>query len=477
MIPKLYPRMDAVGLAELVRKKEVSAAELVEAAIARIEEVNPHVNAVVHKAYDYARRLASAPLPAGKLAGVPFLLKDLAIEWQGLPVTNGSRFFGNDVAASSWILADRMKQAGLIPLGKTNVPEMGGCTSTEPRFYGPTLNPWNDKLVAGGSSGGSASAVASGMVPMADASDGGGSIRIPAALNGLVGLKPSRGRITHGPMMVDFWYGAAVFLCVSRTVRDTAAYLDAVGGSLPGEPYGLDMPASSYSSLLGAPVQPLRIGFVTKEPDGTPLAGEIKAGVLNAAKACERLGHRVEEFDFKFDVGRMNALFPRITATLNAGFLDAVASARGVTLSEKDLEPPTWASYQAGRSLTAIDHANDVEGMRALARDMVRAQAGLDVLITPTLPDLPHPLGWFRAVDQDKAEFSRRLLRDIVFTAPFNLTGQPALSLPLHMAGPDVPVGVHFAAKLGDEATLIALAGQLEQAQPWKDRLPAKFFD
>lgn len=476
MIANLYPRTDAVGLAELVRKKEVSASELVEAAIARIEEINPRLNAVVLKRYEYARRLASEPLPRGPLSGVPFLLKDLSLEWEGFPVTNGGRLFRNDVAASSWVLADRMKQAGLIPLGKTNVPEMGGCTSTEPLLYGPTRNPWNERIVAGGSSGGSGSAVASGMVPLADASDGGGSIRIPASLNGLVGLKPSRGRITLGPQVVDFWYGAAVFLCLSRSVRDTAAYLDAVGGSSPGEPYALDMPTRSYSSLVGAPVQPLKIGFVTKEPDGKPLEGDIKDAVLSAAKSCEGLGHRVTEFDFRYDVERMNTLFPRITATLTTAFLELICRLKGMTLTEQDVESTTWNIFQLGRSLTATDHANDVEGMRALALAMVRAQAGVDVLITPTLPDLPHPLGWFRAVAGDLKLHAARVLRDVVFTAPFNLTGQPAISLPLHMSGTGLPVGVQFAARLGDEATLIALASQLEQAQPWKDRMPSRFF-
>lgn len=474
MIAQDYQRLDAVGLAELIRNREISAAEAVEAAIGRIEQVNPHINAVIYKDYAYARRRAAEALPAGPLSGVPFLLKDLSIEWQGFPVTNGSRLFANDIAASSWVICERLERAGLIPLGKTNVPEMGACTSTEPLYYGPTRNPWNDRIVAGGSSGGSAAAVASGMVPIADASDGGGSIRIPASLNGLVGLKPSRGRITMGPKVVDFWYGAAVFLCVSHTVRDTAAYLDVVGGSSPGEPYALDMPSRSYSSLLGAPVRPLTIGFVTTEPDGTPLRGELKDAVTNAARACEQLGHRVEEFSFRFDVERMNGLFLRITTALTAAYLEAVSQARGVTLTEQDVESVTWESYKLGRGLSAIQHAADIEGVRHFAHDLVRAQSKLDVLITPTLPHLPRDLGSFRAIAGDFAEHFRRMGRDIVFTGPCNLSGQPAISLPLHMAAPDIPVGVQFVGKIGDEATLIALAGQLEVAQPWKGRRAAR---
>lgn len=476
MIANLYQSTDAVGLAELVRTKQMSASELVEAAIARIEQINPHLNAVIYKDFAYARRMASQPLPAGPLSGVPFLLKDLSLEWEGFPVTNSCKLFRNNVATSSWVLADRMRQAGLIPLGKTNVPEMGACTSTEPLLYGPTRNPWNERIVAGGSSGGSASAVASGMVPIADASDGGGSIRIPASLNGLVGLKPSRGRITFGPKIVDFWYGAAVFLCVSRTVRDTAAYLDAVGGSSPGEPYALDMPVQSYSSLLGAPVRPMTIGFVTAEPDGTPLKGEIKSAVVNAARACEQLGHRVAEFDFKFDIERMNSLLTRITATMSAAFLEAVSNAMGMVLTEDNVESHTWNIFQLGRSLSATQHANDVESMRMMAHEIVRAQSKLDVLITPTMPDLPRALGWFRSVAGDFKAHSAGVTRDVLFTAPFNLSGQPAISLPLHMAAPDLPVGVQFAARIGDEATLIKLGGQLEQSHPWQARHPARFF-
>lgn len=476
MISKLYRTMDAVGLADLVRNQEVSAAELVEAAIARIEEINPHLNAVIYKNYDYARGLARQPLPQGPLSGVPFLLKDLAIEWQGFPVTNGCRFFQGDIAQSSWLIAERMKRAGLLPLAKTNVPEMGWSLSTEPQLYGPTRNPWNDGIVAGASSGGSASAVASGMVPLADASDGGGSIRIPAAVNGLVGLKPSRGRITFGPKVVDFWYGAAVFLCVSRTVRDTAAYLDAVAGALPGEPYALAMPSRSYSSLLGAPVQPLNIGFSTVAPDGSPLDEELRNGVLNAARHCEQLGHRVTEFEFKYDVEKLCALFVRITATMNAAALEAAAQQKGVELRRTDVEPQTWDIYQLGRTLTATQHANDVEAMRGMALDIARAQSKLDVLITPTLPSVPRPLGWYRSVAEDFEAHTERLCRDLIFTAPFNISGQPAISLPLHMAAPDLPVGIQFAAGIGAEATLIALAAQLEQAQPWRDRVPPRFF-
>lgn len=467
-----YRTLDAIGLAELVRRKETSPRELVEIAIEQIEALNPRLNAVIYKAYDYARKLAGREMPLGPLAGVPFLLKDLSLEWQGLPVTNGSRFLRNEVAASNWVIAERMRDAGLIPLGKTNAPEMGWSTSTEPLLYGPTLNPWNDKLVAGGSSGGSGCAIASGMVPIADASDGGGSIRIPASVNGLVGLKPSRGRTTFGPTVVDFWYGAAVFLCLSRSVRDTAAYLDATGGSVVGEPYALEMPEQSYLSMLSSAPRRLKVGFVQTQPDGVPLDTDLHAGVVNAARLCEQLGHDVAPFDFHYDVERMNEVFVRITATLSAAFLQSTAHQRGVRLMERDVEPATWDIYRLGCSLTAIQHANDVEAMRVIALGIARQQAQLDVLITPTLPTAPRPLGWFRAVAHDFKLHTERLMSDIVFTAPWNLSGQPAISLPLHVTKDGAPAGIQFVARLGDEATLLRLAAQLEQAQPWAARRP-----
>lgn len=472
-----YRNSDAMGLAALVKDRQVSARELVETAIDCIEDLNPRLNAVVSTRYDYARQLADAPLPEGPLAGVPFLLKDLSIEWEGFPVTNGSVFFRDCKAKSSWELARRMKAAGLLPLGKTNVPENGYSTAIANRLYGATVNPWNSSIVPGGSSGGSSVAVASGMVPIADASDGGGSIRIPASLNGLVGLKPSRGRITFGPDLVDFWYGAAVFLCVSRTVRDTAAYLDATAGAVEGEPYALPLPAQSYLSLLpGASARKgLHIGFVASEPDGRPLGAEQKAAVERAAKACEALGHRVEEAAFAYDVDAAMQMFLRITATISAAFFDAAPAMVGREVTEADVEPVTWGVVQLGRSISGARHAADIEAMRALSRRIVQDLLPYDVLVTPTLPDMPNPVGWLDMSSRDFDTYNARLFRDITLTMPFNLTGQPALTLPLHQSADGKPVGVQFVGRIGDEATLLVLASQLEQALPWKDRRPPVF--
>lgn len=475
-IAELYIQNDAVGLSALVKAKQVSARELVEAAIDRIEKLNPQLNAVIAKRYDYARELADHSLPDSPISGVPFLLKDLAIEWEGFPVTNGCRFFKDYTAKSSWELTKRLKRAGLLPLGKTNVPENGYSGTTEPALYGPTVNPWSPDIVPGGSSGGSSVAVASGMTPIADASDGGGSIRIPASLNGLVGLKPSRGRVTFGPDLVDFWYGAAVFLCVSRTVRDTAAYLDAVGGAVAGEPYALELPERSYLSLLDAPERrELKIGYVTAEPGGGALGADQQRAVDHAARTCASLGHHVEEAVLDFDFEVMSDLFLRITATNSAAFFAAGPSIVGREVTEADVEPVTWNVIQIGRSMTGVQHATDIETMRIFARKLVQSINQYDVVITPTLADKPNPTGWLDMTSTDFDEYNRRLFRSLIFTAPFNLTGQPAISLPLDQTDDGNPLGVQFVGRLGDEATLLSLAGQLETVLPWKDRRPAIF--
>lgn len=471
-ISDIYGASDAIGLSALIRQGDVSAKEIVEEGIRRIEALNGEVNAVIYKAYDYARKLAGEPLPESPLAGVPFLLKDLSLEWEGFPVTNACAYFRDYKAKSDWEIAKRMKRAGLIPLGKTNAPENGWAGTTEPALYGPTRNPWRADIVPGGSSGGSSVAVATGMVPIADASDGGGSIRIPASINGLVGLKPSRGRVTFGPDLVDFWYGAAVFLCVSRTVRDTAAYLDAIAGAVEGEPYALAKPDQPYLSVLEQPRRKLRIGFVTSQPDGSPLQGELEKAVTSAVTACKELGHDVQEAEFRYDTRSMGEFFVRITAANAAAFFDAAPAMVGREVRESDVEPVTWGIIQLGRKLSAAQHAADIEKMRVMARKIVQDTIAYDALVSPVLTNPSRPLGWYDMQNLSMEDYNARLVGDVVFTAPFNISGQPAITLPLHMTGDGLPVGVQFAGRLGDEATLLALAGQLEKARPWKDRRP-----
>lgn len=473
-ISELYDQSDAVGLAAAVQKGEVTPRELVEEAISRIEQVNPRLNAVTIKRYDYARELAEHVVPGSSpLAGVPLLVKDLAVEWSGFPVTNSCAFYKDYVAQADWELARRAKAGGLIPLAKTNVPENGFSGSTEPTLHGPTRNPWDESRVPGGSSGGSSVAVAARIVPLADASDGGGSIRIPAAVNGVVGLKPSRGRVTMGPDLVDFWYGAAVFNCVSLSVRDTAAHLDLIGGALPGEPYALDMPASGYLDGLAARRRTLRVGTVSTLPDGTPLDADAAETVTRAAELCESLGHHVEHVEFRYDTDAAREFFCRMTAVASALGFAAGAQLVGREVTEADVEPLTWQIVQAGNAVSAVEHATDIETMRLFGRKVVSDLAGFDVVITPTMPTEPRPAGWYDMSSSDLDAYNERLAKDMVFTAPFNVSGQPAISLPLVTTPAGLPLGTQLVGRIGDEATLLALASSLEEAAPWRGRRPA----
>ncbi len=469
-LARWYSEQDALGLAQGVKRGDVKAAEVVEECIRRIEALNPRLNAVTHKLYDYGRKAVAGDLPEGPFRGVPFLLKDLMMEWRGLPVTNSCRYLKDYKASTDWELAKRIRASGLVVVGKTNVPEGGLCTSTEPALFGPTHNPWNEKATAGGSSGGAASAVAAGILPMADATDGGGSIRIPASNNGVVGLKPSRGRITFGPDLADCWYGAATCLCVSRTVRDSAAYLDAVAGQLPGEAYAIPNPSESFLSQVGKSPGKLRIGFLTRGPDGAALHPDAAAAVKVAAEQCAKLGHHVEEIDARYEFP-VDAFF-RAVPVLSAAAFDAAAAAFGRPVTPDDVEPFTWSLLERGRRVTGVEHANDIETIRKFGRRIVDLYSTHDVVITPTQPHPPRPLGTYNMSEADLSRYIEKLLPDILFTAPINLSGQPAISLPLHWTRDGLPLGTHFIGRIGEDATLLRLAGQMETALPWKARRP-----
>jgi amidase len=472
MISDTYGQLDALSLAEMVRRKEVTPDELVEEAIRRIDEINPRINAVILRLYDMARRTAKGPLPDGAFCGVPFLLKDAAIAWQGVPVTNACKYLSKNVAGGDWEAVRRIKRAGFVLVGKSNAPENGWSLTTEPKLYGATRNPWNDQYSAGGSSGGSAAAVAARLVPIADASDGAGSIRVPAANTGLVGLKPSRGRISLGPDYVDFFYGGAVFLCVSRTVRDTAAYLDALGGALPGEPYALPMPEASYLSAVSQRPPRLRIAFSTTAPGGDSVHEENRAAVEKVAKQCSELGHEVVERFLDVDYAAMFDNYVRVIAVLTAaGFAEAAKSV-GRPVTASDVEPTTWAIIERGRSIGGVEHALQIEKLRRDGREIAGILAPYDVYITPTIPVPPRLLGWFDMSESDVDRYNAKMRADCAFTSPFNMSGQPAMSLPLHWTADNLPVGVQLAGRIGDERTLIMLGGQLEQAMPWLGRCP-----
>jgi amidase len=471
VISEIYEINDAVGLAQLIKSKQISAKELIEESIARIEEKNPKVNAVVFKAYDHARKRAAGPLPEAPLSGVPFVIKDLSTQYEGFPVTNGSKLFKDIPPGPNSFFADRMAAAGLIAVGKSNVPEFGLCPTTESRLLGAAVNPWNRSIVPGGSSGGSAVAVAAGMVPIADASDGGGSIRIPSSVNGLVGLKVSRGRVPFGPGVVDTWYGMGVLGCVSRSVRDTAAFLDAVGGSIPGDPYFLPMPAKPYFSSLDGPVERLTVGFVTAEPDGRPLDGEVATAVAKATQLCRSLGLAVVEKSFRYDVTALQQTMRRLTAALTKAIFESCEAVLGRKVTADDVEPLTWAIAEFGNRFSAAQHAADLEKLRLFGREIVQSLDDVDVLLAPTLPTLPKAPGYFDTSLADVAEYDRRSGPNAVFTRPFNVSGQPSLNLPLHVTGEDIPVGVQLVGRIGGEATLLKLGSQIEKEAPWMDRL------
>ena len=468
---RTYHENDALGLAALVRKGEVTAAELVETALTVIEREDPKLNAVIHRLDDMARAQVASGLPSGApFAGVPFLLKELASMWQGTPLTNSCAWMRGLRAPADSEATRRIKAAGFVLVGKSNAPENGWAITTEPRLYGPTRNPWRDDVTPGGSSGGSAAAVAAGLVPLAEASDGAGSIRVPASCCGVVGLKPSRGRVTLAPFG-DYWYGGAYFLCVSRTVRDTAAYLDALAGALPGDPYTPPTPATSFLDLAARAPSRLRVGFTVTPPDGSPIDPVAAEAVRRCAQVLEGLGHAVEEHDMALDAAGAWRTYTRMTPVESAAMFEALAPLVGRPVTQADVEPVTWAIIQRGRSLSGIEHAMDVAALRVLSREIAADLQPYDVFLTPTLTQKPRPLGYWNMNETDLDRYNAKWT-DAVFMFPFNISGQPAMSVPLHWSGDGLPIGVQLVARYGDEGTLLALATVLEQEMPWRDRRP-----
>jgi amidase len=472
--------MDATDQAELVRSGEASAEELVEAAIARVEQVNPELNAVIHELFEEGLAEARSPdLPDGPFKGVPFLFKDLGAAYAGQPYHLGMKLLkeAGFRAPVDTYLAQRFRAAGFVVIGKTNTPEMGILPTTEPEAYGASRNPWNTGHTTGGSSGGSGAAVASGMVPVAHANDGGGSIRIPASANGLVGLKTTRQRTSEGPLMGDNMTGLTVELCVSRTVRDTAAILEAVHGAAPGDPYVAPPPERPYTDELEAG-RTLRIGVQTDPPvAGLDAHPECVAAVDGARKALEGLGHTVEDAS-PVDAQLAETLdiedsFLTKWAAGQASTLDALANIVGRPITAADVEPLTWALAEIGRERTSAQYLTDHGKHQQIARGIAAwFESGYDLLMTPTMAEPPVPLGTFDQRTGDPLDAFHRAVPSGAFTAIFNATGQPAISLPLHWTEDGLPVGVQLVAPFGREDLLIDVAAQLEGAQPWIDRRP-----
>ncbi len=465
--------LDATAQAGLVRRKEVTASELLDAAIARVEQLNPELNAVVTPLYEQAKEAASTVSGDAPFSGVPFLLKDLVSEYAGAPRTDGSAFVaGHYVSPVDSELVRRYKRAGLIILGKTNTSEFGLLPTTEPHRFGPTRNPWNTRLGTGGSSGGSSAAVATGMVAAAHANDGGGSIRIPAACCGLVGLKPTRGRNSLAPHYGDIAGGIICEHVVTRSVRDSAAILDATAGPMPGDPYALDAPDCSYAVEAGRDPGRLRIALDTRSLSGLPAHADCAAGAEAAARLCEELGHEVVEASPAIDGKRLLKTFGAVLTAYLCWNIDDWALRIGRTPSVEDFEPVTWRMYQNGLRQSAGDYLLAVEQMQQISRDFAGFFSNREIWLTPTLARPPVPVGYFEYAPNERDRFFARLAEYTGFTLIANATGQPAISLPLHWNGDDLPIGVQLTGRYGDEATLIRLAAQLERARPWADRRP-----
>lgn len=471
MVGGTFAHLDATAQADLVRRKQIHPRELVAAAIARIERLNPRLNAVVTPLFDSARAAAEQPL-AGPFAGVPLLLKDMLAALGGAPQSAGSRFLREFIPRRDSELTRRFKRAGFIILGKTNCPEFGILPTTEPSVFGPTRNPWDLTRTPGGSSGGSAAAVAAGLVAVAHANDGGGSIRIPASCCGLFGLKPTRARVPLGADLGDIGGGLVVEHALSRTVRDSAAVLDAIAGPMPGDPYFAPPPAQPFADEVGVSPGRLRIACSAGAGDESVHA-DCRHAVEEAARFCADLGHEVSAAAPQIDRELLRQHFLVVWTSGIAWSVDQAMRAAGRAPKEDELEPLTWALAALGRQHSAAEYLSAWEQLQRQSRRFMAFFSKFDLWLTPTVPAPPpllgclvpppdFPLGVLPAV----AEFA-------AFTPIANITGQPAMSLPLFWNAEGLPIGVQFLARAGDEAALIRLASQLEQVHPWAGRWPA----
>jgi len=465
-----YDQYDGLGLAGLVRDGAVSATELLDEAVQRIERRNPALNAVTYKLYDEARAAIRAGLPDGPFRGVPFLLKDLHLFMKGVVTSNGSSVWRDNVADHDSTLVQRYRNAGLVICGKTNTPELGLNPVTEPLGFGPTRNPWDTSRTPGGSSGGAGAAVAAGMVPVAHASDGGGSIRIPASCCGLVGLKPSRGRIPFGPDKAEGWAGASSSHVVSRSVRDTAAMLDATAGPEPGEAYAAPHYPGSFLDAVGTPPTGLRIAVSREKWGRGRYQPEVLAGIDRTVALLEGLGHRIEEARPDFDGEALGSALFTIIAVNTALAIRQRAAELGCAVDQLPMEEGTGHFVEMGNAVTGAEYAEAIQMNQRVGRLLGQFHQQYDLLLAPTLSRAPVPVGYIG--EAPPAEYADRLFGFMGDTGCFNQTGQPSVSLPLHWSDDGLPVGMMFTAAYGNDALLLQLAGQLEAVAPWWDRRP-----
>lgn len=488
-----YTSYDAMGLAQLIKNKDISATELLQLAVSQAEQQNPYINAIITKLYDYGQQQIAQGLPDGPFSGVPFLLKDLLGSLSDTPLSNGSAAYKGSISPSDSELVKRYKASGVVIFGKTNTPEFGLMGVTEPKAFGPTRNPWNTEHTPGGSSGGSAAAISAGIVPMASGGDGGGSIRIPAACCGLFGLKPSRGRTPTGPYYSELWDGAASEHVLTRSVRDSAAMLDATAGPDGSSPYPVRK-ENNFLSSLDTPVRPLKIAYSVQSFFDLPVTEDAVKAVQHTVKLLESLGHQVEAVHPHISAEELADSYLTMYYGHVAADMEFAAKLLNTNFSNLDVEDPTKVMGYIGKKISAEQFVTAKRRWNNFSQSMNALHQEYDLLLTPTLGSEPVKIGQFELGLVDKigtkvvnalglhglllkSGMTKKLalenLEKLPFTQLANLTGQPAMSVPLYWTDSGLPLGSQFIAPLGDEITLLQLAKQLEEAQPWFDRMPA----
>lgn len=467
-----YRSFDALGLAQLVARRLVTPDELLATALARAAVVEPRLRTISQDHADFARAAIRAGLPEGPFSGVPFLLKDIQVLLAGTVTSHGSALCADLVAEADTTLTERCKRAGLVIFGKTNTPELGLAPSTESARFGSTCNPWDPTRTAGGSSGGAAAAVAAGIVPAAQASDGGGSIRIPASCCGLFGLKPTRARVPYGPFAGEGWGGMTAAHMVTRSVRDSAALLDAIQGAAPGDFYAAPPVERPYLQEVGVDPSRLRIALQLSPLSGSPVDAECQAAARSAAALLEGAGHWVEEAQLPGDGLELGNAAWTVASTGVGAMLSRFEQQIGREIRESDVEAVTWRARQHAATLSSVQYANAMHSIHMHSRRMAAFHERYDVVLSPTLGTVPPLLGPLRMANPNNDDYTNTLLRFMPFTNLFNMSGEPSMSVPLHWTDGNLPVGVMFSAGFGREDLLFRLAGQLERLRPWFDRVP-----
>lgn len=464
--------MDAIGQAELVRRKEIEPIELIKFTFERIDQLNPTLNAIVTPMYDHALRIVGGNIPEGPFSGVPYLLKDLIASYAGVPTTAASNLLKEHIPSYDSELVRRIKKAGLVVVGKTNTPEFGILPTTEPRMFGPCRNPWDLDRTPGGSSGGSAAAVAAGIVPMAHGNDAGGSIRIPSSCCGVFGLKPTRARNPLGPDFGDIMAGLVVEHAITRSVRDSAALLDATSGPDNGDPYWPPIHSRPFLEEVDTDPGRLRIGYTSRAAIDVPIDVENTNAVEDTVALCIELGHDVVEAPPQYDGELLAEAWTILYQAWLATTLGEIKKSRGTPIGPEEVEPFTWSMYEAGQKISAIEYLLALDAIQKIAREVGDFFRDFDVWLTPVLAKLPPKLGTFDPPPEDPISV-HYVARAFTPICPIsNVTGQPSMSVPVYWTAEGLPVGSHFVGRFGDEATLFRLAGQIENARPWAGRRP-----